>query len=99
MTLRRPRHEQDLRGYRATALLLNELRLPAIGRLWPDLAARANKEAWPATRFLSPLAELALAERARRRIERHLLEARLPPGKTLDGFDFNAVPMLRKAHV
>jgi DNA replication protein DnaC len=80
-------------------LLLNELRLPAIGRLWPDLAARADKEAWPATRFLSALAELELAERARRRIERHLLEARLPPGKTLDGFDFNAVPMLSKAHV
>ena len=40
-----------------------------------------------------------LAERARRRVERHLVEARLPPGKTLDTFDFNAVPMLSKAHV
>src|SRR5215204_6527595 len=34
-----------------------------------------------------------------RRIERHLSEARLPPGKTLDSFDFEAVPMLSKAHV
>ncbi|MBW4986165.1 ATP-binding protein, partial [Mameliella sp. CS4] len=34
-----------------------------------------------------------------RRIERHLAEARLPPGKTLDGFDFAAVPMLSKAQV
>jgi DNA replication protein DnaC len=80
-------------------LLLNELRLPAIGRLWQDLAARADKEGWPAIRFLSALAELEVAERARRRIERHLLEARLPPSKTLDNFDFNAVPMLSKAHV
>ncbi|MBW4964562.1 ATP-binding protein, partial [Sulfitobacter sp. CW3] len=40
-----------------------------------------------------------LAERDRRRIERHLAEARLPPGKTLDGFDFAAVPMLSKAQV
>jgi len=80
-------------------LLLNTLRLPAIGRLWQDIAARADKEGWPAVRLLSALAELEVAERARRRIERHLAEARLPPGKTLDSFDFNAVPMLSKAHV
>ena len=80
-------------------LLLHELRLPAINRLWQDIAARADKEGWPAIRFLSALAELEVAERARRRIERHLGESRLPPGKTLDSFDFNAVPMLSKAHV
>jgi len=39
-----------------------------------------------------------VAERARRRIERHLAESRLPAGKTLDSFDFNAVPVLSKAH-
>ncbi|MGA9896001.1 MAG: ATP-binding protein, partial [Xanthobacteraceae bacterium] len=80
-------------------LLLHELRLPAINRLWQDIAARADKEGWPAIRFLSALAELEVAERARRRIERHLAESRLPTGKTLDSFDFNAVPMLSKAHV
>ena len=80
-------------------LLLHELRLPAVGRLWQDIAARADKEGWPAIRFLSALAELELAERARHRVERHLAESRVPPGKTLDTFDFNAVPMLSKAHV
>lgn len=40
-----------------------------------------------------------MAERARRRIERHLNEARLPPGKTLDTFAFEAVPMVSKAQV
>jgi DNA replication protein DnaC len=80
-------------------VLLNELRLPAISRMWADLAARSDKEGWPAARFLSALAELEVAERARRRIERHLAEARLPPGKTLDNFDFTAVPMLSKAHL
>ena len=49
-------------------LLLHELRLPAINRLWQDIAARADKEGWPAIRFLSALAELEVAERARRRI-------------------------------
>jgi DNA replication protein DnaC len=80
-------------------LLLHELRLPAIGRLWQDIAARADKEGWPAARFLSSLAELEVAERAHRRIERHLAESRLPPGKTLDSFDFAAVPMLSRAQM
>lgn len=80
-------------------LALNDLRLPAIKVVWPDFAARADKEGWPAARFLAALAEHEMAERARRRIERHLNEARLPPGKTLDTFDFNAVPMISKAQV
>jgi len=40
-----------------------------------------------------------VADRGRRRIERHLASARLPAGKTLDTFDFNAVPMVSKAQV
>ncbi|HKE92782.1 MAG TPA: ATP-binding protein, partial [Povalibacter sp.] len=80
-------------------LLLQELRLPAIARLWPTFTERADKEGWPAARLLAALAELEMAERSRRRIERHLAEARLPPGKTLDNFDFAAVPMLSKARV
>ena len=81
------------------AFLLNELRLPAIKHLWPDIAALSDKEGWPAARFLAALAEHELAQRAMRRTERHLLEARLPVGKTLDSFDFNAVPVISKAHV
>ena len=80
-------------------LMLGELRLPTIKTVWPRFAEQADKEGWPAARFLAAIAEHELAERDRRRIERHLAEARLPPGKTLDGFDFAAVPMLSKAQV
>ncbi len=80
-------------------LVLNDLRLPAIKANWPGIAARADKEGWPAARFLAALAEHEIAERGRRRIERHLGEARLPPGKTLDGFAFDAVPMISRAQV
>lgn len=80
-------------------LILGELRLPTIKHIWPAFAGRADKEGWPAARFLAALAEHEIAERARRRIERHLTEAHLPPGKTLDGFDFDAVPMLSKAQI
>ena len=80
-------------------LLLHELRLPAIARLWPEFAERADKEGWPAARFLSALAELEIAERGRRRTVRNLAEAHMLPSKTLDNFDFSVVPMLSKARV
>ncbi|MBV9510378.1 MAG: IS21-like element helper ATPase IstB [Caulobacteraceae bacterium] len=80
-------------------LLLGELRLPTISRLWANLAEQSDREAWPAARFLAALTELEVADRDRRRIERHLMEARLPASKTLDGFDFSAVPMISKAQV
>jgi DNA replication protein DnaC len=80
-------------------LLLGDLRLPGMKLMWPALAARADKEGWPAARFLAALAEHEIAERSRRRIARHLSEARLPVGKTIDTFDFNAVPMVSKAQV
>lgn len=81
------------------SLLLNELRLPAIKLMWPQFAEQADKEGWPAARFLAAITEHELAERDRRRIERHLAEARLLPGKTLDTFAFEAVPMISKAQV
>jgi DNA replication protein DnaC len=81
------------------AVMLGELRLPTIKTVWPSFAEKADMEGWPAARFLSAISEHELAERDRRRIERHLAEARLPPGKTLDTFDFEAVPSVSKAQV
>ena len=78
---------------------LHDLGLPAIKQVWPEIAARADREAWPAVRLLATLAEHEIAERDRRRIERHFAEARLPPGKSLDGFAFDTVPMISKALV
>ena len=80
-------------------LILNDLRLPAIKQGWPRIAEQSDKEGWPAARFLATLAEHEVAERDRRRIERHLADARLLPGKSIDSFDFNAVPMVSRAHI
>ncbi|MCY1740772.1 IS21-like element helper ATPase IstB [Ensifer sp. SL37] len=80
-------------------LMLANLRLPTFARLWSELTQRADREGWPAARLLATLCELEMAERVQRRIQRHLAEARLPAGKTLDSFDFAAVPMISKAHV
>ena len=38
------------------SLLLNELRLPAIKTVWPQFAEQADKEGWPAARFLVTIA-------------------------------------------
>ena len=81
------------------ALMLGELRLPTIGCLWSEFAERADKEGWPAGRFLGALLEHELAERAKRRIERHRHESQLDLTKTLASFEFAEVPMLSKAHV
>jgi hypothetical protein len=79
---------------------LAELRLPAMKLVWASLvAAQADKEGRPAGPFLAALAEHEIAGRSRRRLERHLAEARLPPGKTLHTFDFEAVPVISKAQV
>lgn len=80
-------------------LLLNELRLPGVKAIWPKIAAQSDKEGWPAARFLAALAEHEAADRTRRRIERHMAEARLPAGKTLAAFDFDNTPMVSKAQV
>jgi DNA replication protein DnaC len=80
-------------------LMLNELRLPTIGRLWSEFAQRSDKEGWQASQLLGVLFEHELAERAKRRLERHRVESQLDPTKTLATFDFGIVPMVSKAHV
>ncbi len=83
----------------ALPAMLTALRLPSIHRHWSTLAERADKEGWPAGRFLAVLAELELAERETRRIRRHLIEFHLPGGKTLATFDFKALPGVPRARV
>ena len=63
-------------------LLLTDLRLPTVKLMWKTLAEQSDREGWPAARFLAALAEHEVAERGRRRIERHLAEA--PPAARQD---------------
>lgn len=83
----------------ALPAMLNALRLPSFQRHWEALAERADAEGWPASRFLATLAELELAEREARRIQRHLQQSQLPGGKTLATLDFKALPGVTRARV
>ena len=80
-------------------LQLAELRMPTMKLMWTKLAAEADKEGWPAARFLAALTELEIAERGRRRFERYLAESELPKDKTFSNFNFERVPMVSKAQL
>ena len=63
-------------------VMLNALRLPTIGRIWQEFGTQANREGWGSARFLAAMCDHELAERAARRIARHMAESGLPHGKT-----------------
>jgi DNA replication protein DnaC len=80
-------------------ILLTELRLPTIKRMWESISAQSDREGWRAEKLLSALLDQEMAERAQRRLARHRLESGLPLDKRLENFDFAPLPMLSKAHV
>ena len=80
-------------------VMLTDLRLPSIKQVWEEMAERANREGWPAERFLALLLEQELIGRETRRLERRRQESNLPPDKRLGTYDFTAVPTLSKARV
>lgn len=83
----------------ALPAMLTALRLPSFLRHWPGLTERADAEGWPASRLLAALAEIELAERDTRRIQRHLQQSQLPGGKTLATLDFPALPGVSRARI
>jgi DNA replication protein DnaC len=80
-------------------IMLTDLRLPTVKRMWETLAVQSDREGWRAEKLLSVLFEHEVAEREQRRLSRHRLESQLDPDKTLTTFDFDHVPTLSKAHV
>jgi len=83
----------------ALPAMLTALRLPSFQRHWQALAARADAEGWPASRLLAALAEIELAERDARRMQRHLQQSQLPGGKTLATLDVKALPGVPRARM
>ena len=75
---------------------LKALKLPTFLRESDKLARQCAAEGLDHIRFLLRLAELELIERERRMVERRIKEARFPAVKSLDSFDFAAIPSLNK---
>jgi DNA replication protein DnaC len=78
---------------------LKALKLPTFLREYDKLARQCAADGVDHPRYLLRLAELELIERERRTIERRIKEARFPAVKSLDSFDFTAIPSLNKTLV
>ena len=78
---------------------LKALRLPTFLREYDKLAQQCTAEGVDHPSYLLRLAELELIEREQRTVERRIKEARFPTVKSLDSFDFTAIPSLNKTLV
>jgi DNA replication protein DnaC len=78
---------------------LKSLRLPTVLREYGKLAKQAAAEGLDHVQFLARLIELEMIDRERRMIERRIKAAKFPVVKSLDSFDFKAIPALNKMQV
>jgi DNA replication protein DnaC len=78
---------------------LKELRLPTILREYDKVARQCAVEQADYPRYLLRITELELLDRERRATERRIRQAKFPVIKTMDSFDFLAIPSLNKTLV
>ena len=78
---------------------LKSLRLPTFLREYDKVAKQCAAEGVDHSRYLLRLAELELIDRERRMVERRIKAAKFPATKSLDSFDFKALPELNKVLV
>ena len=78
---------------------LKELKLPTFLREYGKLAGQCAAEGVDHPDYLLRLSELELIDRNHRMVDRRIKAARFPTTKSLDTFDFLAIPSLNKALV
>jgi len=78
---------------------LKALRLPTFLREYDKVARQCAAEDVDYPRYLLRMSELELLDRERRATERRVRQAKFPVVKSLDSFDFLAIPSLNKAMV
>jgi DNA replication protein DnaC len=78
---------------------LKSLRLPTVLREYGKLARQCATEGQDHVQFLARLVELEMIDRERRMIERRIKAAKFPAVKSLESFDFKAIPALNKMQV
>ena len=78
---------------------LKTLKLPTFLREYEKLGRQCSAEGLDHVQFLARLVELELIDRERRMIERRIKAAKFPAAKSLDSFEFKAIPKLNKMQV
>lgn len=80
-------------------LLLKQLRLPTMLENWEEQAEVASRNKWTYAQYLSALSNLEASCRQQKSIMRHIKESKLPPGKTLDTFNFDIAKSINAAQI
>jgi len=75
---------------------LKQLKLPTVLREYDKVARECARDGVDHPRYLLRLIELELIDRERRVVERRIRQARFPAVKSLDTFEFEAIPSLNK---
>ena len=78
---------------------LKSLKLPTFAREYEKVATECTRDQADYPRYLLRLCELERIERDRRNMERRIRAAKFPQTKSLDTFDFKAIPSLNKSLV
>lgn len=78
---------------------LKMLKLPTFLREYEKLSRQCAAEGLDHVQFLARLVELEMIDRERRMVERRIKVAKFPTVKSLDSFDFKAIPSLNKIQV
>jgi DNA replication protein DnaC len=78
---------------------LKSLKLPTFAREYEKVAFECVRDQVDYPRYLLRLCELERIDRDRRNMERRIRQAKFPQTKSLDTFDFKAIPSLNKSLV
>lgn len=78
---------------------LKRLRLPVVKKLYKEMAKDATERQIPYEDFLLALLEQEVAQRDANQIASRIKYAKFPAMKTLDQYDFKAIPTLNKQKI
>ena len=78
------------------AYLTRALKTPTIGRVWEDLGGMAREENWSHEEYLAAVLERQLADRESAGTTMRIRTAHFPAIKTLEDFNLDHLPSLRK---
>src|SRR3954451_3152163 len=78
------------------AYLTRVLKTPTIGRVWEELAAQARDENWSHEDYLAAVLQRQLADRESKGTTMRIRTAHFPAVKTLEDFNLDHLPSLRR---
>ncbi len=80
-------------------ILINQLKLKAIGQSYIKLQEQAIQESWSHSTYLGKLCELEIARRYENRIKTWTRESKLPAGKSFATLDSKELPKAVAGHI